>query len=125
MSANSLRLEDVKFRSVMRKHTSSIFVGYADATLVVPNALPGGEAFMLRIRAIELKIVRSADGTSDVRIDFKSEQGRNGEWYPIMFPKSAETRAALTNAILNDRFVNAVITTLLEDIDAGRETFAA
>lgn len=124
MSANSLSFEDVRFRPSIKTHPNSVFVGYADATLVVRGAL-GEHPLMLRIRSIEVKLVRGNDGDVNPRIDFKSEQGRDGEWYPILFPKSAETRAALTNAILNDRIVSAVVITLIEDLDAGRMTFAA
>jgi len=125
MSANQVRFEDVRFRSVMRKHADSIFLGFADATLVVPGACPDGSDLMLRVRSIEVKIVRGNDGDVSPRIDFKSEQGRNGEWYPMLFPKSAESRATLTNAILKDRFVSAVVISVIEDLDAGRESFAA
>jgi len=125
MSKNALRFEDVRFRANLVKHDNSIFVGYADGTLVVPSALPDGSALMLRIRSIEVKIVRGENGDVSPRIDFKSEKGRNGEWYPMLFPKSAESRTALTNAILTDRFVSAVVISIIEDLDAGRETFAA
>lgn len=113
-SASSLRFEDVRFRAHVREHASSVFVGYADATLVVDGALPDGSALALRIRGIEVKITQSGP-----RIDFKSEQGRDGEWYPLLFPKSAETRVALTNAILADRMVAACVQTVREDIARG------
>lgn len=120
MSASTLRFEDVRFRAHVREHASSVFVGYADATLVVDGALPGGEPLALRIRGIEVKITQSGP-----RIDFKSEQGRDGEWYPLLFPKSAETRVALTNAILADRMVAACVQTVREDIANGRTKMSA
>ena len=122
---NVLRFEDVRFRSVMRTHDDSIFLGFADATLVVEGALPDGSDLLLRVRSVEVKVVRGNDGDVSPRIDFKSEKGQNGTWYPILFPKSAETRTALTNAILKDRFVSAVVISVIEDLDAGRMTFAA
>lgn len=124
MSANLLSFENVRFRPSIKTHDNSIFVGYADATLVVQGAL-GAHPLMLRIRSIEVKIVRGNDGDVNPRVDFKSEKGQDGKWYPILFPQSAETRRALTNAILSDRIVSAVVITLIEDLDSGKMTFAA
>jgi len=117
MSANSqnlsLRFEDVRFRAHIREHEQTTFIGYADATLVAPSVLPDGSDLKLRIRGIEVKLTSNGP-----RIDFKSEKGRDGSWYPVLFPKSAESRTALTVALLADPTVRAVV-------DAHQERFAA
>lgn len=109
-----LRFDDVRFRSHVRHHEKSTFVGYADATLVVEGALPDGADLNLRIRGIEVKITAAGP-----RIDFKSEKGRDGEWYPMLFPKSGATRTALTNALLSDRMVGAAVQIADEERNAA------
>jgi hypothetical protein len=117
---NSLRFDEVSFRACIRTHARSVFVGYADATLVVPEALPDGSDLELRICKIELKVVNGVP-----RIDFKSIRGENGQWYPVLFPKSGKSRVALTEAILQDRMVNAVVRTVLEDLENGQLSLSA
>lgn len=107
---NAPRFEDVRFRAKIVEHANSTFLGYADATLVVPNALGKDTPLALRIRGIQVKILNGA-----VRIDFPQERGNDGVWYPHLFPKTGETRIALTNALVGDRLVNAVVTTVMED----------
>lgn len=109
----SLHFEDVRFRAHIREHERSTFIGYADATLVAPGVLPDGSDLKLRIRGIEVKLTSNGP-----RIDFKSEKGGNGQWYPVLFPKSAESRTALTVALLADATVRAVV-------EAHQERFAA
>ena len=107
---NAPRFEDVRFRAHIREHDSSTFLGYADATLVVPSALGKDLDLAIRVRGIQVKILNGS-----ARIDFPEEQGRDGRWYPHLFPKTKETRAALTEALLADRTVHAVVATVLED----------
>ncbi len=45
-------------------------------------------------------------------IPLPQERGNDGKWYPIVFPKSAETRVALTEALFSDRMIAAVATTV-------------
>ncbi len=106
------RFVDVRFRAHVREHESSTFLGYADATLVVSDALGKGIDLTLRIRGIQVKIVNGQP-----RIDFPQEQSQNGNWYPHIFPKNAETRVALTTALLSDRMVHAVVASVMEDQD--------
>jgi len=109
-----LHFTDVRFRSHLRHHEKSTFVGYADATLQVDGALPDGGDLKLRIRGIEVKLTQSGP-----RIDFKSEQGRDGAWYPLFFPKSGATRVALTHAILADPLVAAAVQIAQEERSAA------
>ncbi len=101
--SNSIRFEDVTFRAHVREHDKSTFLGYADATLVVGD-------LKLRIRGIQVKLLNGSP-----RMDLPQERGNDGKWYPIVFPKSAETRTALTEALFADRVINAVATCTLED----------
>ena len=84
---------DIRFRGARREHASSTFLGYADATLRV--SVGDASVLDLRIRGIELKVLNGR-----FRVDFKSEQGSDGKWYPLVFPKTAETREILTHAML-------------------------
>ena len=107
---NAPRFEDVRFRCAIKEHANSTFLGYADATLVVPDALGKDLDLKIRIRGIQVKILNGS-----ARIDFPQERGNDGVWYPHLFPKTKETRVALTNALLSDRMINAVVSTVLED----------
>ena len=104
------RFEDVKFRAVIKQHANSTFLGYADATLVVPAAIGKDTDLMLRIRGIQVKIL---NGTP--RIDLPQEKGNDGKWYPTIFPKNAATREMLTTSLLEDRLVAATVSCVLED----------
>jgi len=101
---SKIRFEDVRFRANIREHDKSVFVGYADATLVVPGVLDQGEDLKIRIRGIEVKVLSSGP-----RIDFKSIRGENGKWYPTLFPQSATSRDDLTIALLSDPVIDAVV----------------
>ena len=110
MSNSAIRFEDVTFRAHVREHDKSTFLGYADATLVVDDGLAEGEDLKIRIRGIQVKLLNGR-----VRMDLPQEKGSDGVWYPIVFPKSAETRTALTEALFADRVIHAVATCTLED----------
>lgn len=107
---NAPRFEDVRFRAHIREHEASTFLGYADATLVVPGCLGKDLDLKIRIRGIQVKILNGS-----ARIDFPEEQGNDGRWYPHLFPKTGESRVALTDALLSDRMISAVVATVLED----------
>ncbi len=108
---NSIRFEDVKFRAHVKVHANSTFLGYADATLVSGD-------LKLRIRGIQVKLLNGSP-----RMDLPQEKGNDGKWYPIVFPKSAETRTAMTEALFADRVINAVATCVMED--AARDAAAS
>lgn len=111
-----MRFEEIAFRPVVKLHPQSVFIGYADATLVVENALPGGNPLLLRIRGIEVKLTSMGP-----RVDFKSEKrADNGEWIPILFPKSAASRVALTEALLSHPAIAAVVHLTQQDWVSGR-----
>ena len=109
MSALGIRFEDVRFRAQITEHENSTFLGYADATLVVSECLDGDD-LEIRIRGIQVKILNGS-----ARIDFPQERGNDGAYYPHLFPKTKETRVALTKALLADRMINAVVRVTLED----------
>lgn len=108
-NTHSLRLDNVKFRA--SKKLSYPCLCFADATVVVEGALPDGSDFRLRLRSILLKKFRSGH----VRIDFKAEAGSDGEYYPIVFPHSRETRELLT-ALLFEEFAAAVESELVDQV---------
>ncbi len=110
VSNSTIRFEDVTFRAHVVEHEKSTFLGYADATLVVDDGIVEGVDLKLRIRGIQVKLLNGSP-----RMDLPQERGNDGKWYPIVFPKTAETRVALTEALFADRMVNAVATTVLED----------
>jgi len=116
-----IRFENVSFRAAVKVHDRCVFVGYANATLIVPGACFDGSDLLLRCESIEVKVMR--DGNP--RVDFKSVQGSDKNWYPIVSPRSAETRDSITNALLADRTVMAVVQSIVEDLDAGRIVLAA
>lgn len=107
---NAPRFEDVRFRACIKMHEKSTFLGYADATLVVPGALGKDLDLMIRIRGIQVKLLNGVP-----RIDFPQERGGDGVYYPHLFPKSKETRVALTDALLAEPMINATVTCTLED----------
>ncbi len=67
-------------------------LGFVDVSLTM-NSVPG---FALKLRNLEVKILNGKP-----RIDTPSERGKGTDkaFYPIYFPKSAETRAVLTAKI--------------------------
>ncbi len=85
-----------RFHAKIVVHEKSTFLGYADITLTAPG-LPG---FSLKMRGIEAKILKG-----NMYIDFPSERGADGNFYPQFFPKTAEMRAVLTSAIFADQRV--------------------
>ena len=109
-SAPCVRFEDVAFRANIRFHENSTFLGYADANLVVESALEDETDLKIRIRGLQVKIV---NGTP--RIDFPQEKGSNGIWYPIVFPKTRETREQLTMSLLSDPTIALVVEGMLSD----------
>lgn len=119
-SKNAPRFEDVRFRAHLREHENSTFLGYADATLVVPGVLAEKADLAIRIRGIQVKILNGKP-----RIDFPQEEAENGRYFPHLFPKSAKSRAALTDALLADRMVHAVVSTILEDQERVRSAAAS
>jgi DNA-binding cell septation regulator SpoVG len=125
ISRPCVRFEDIRFRTSVHAHTNHIFIGYADATMVVPCALADGSDLKLRMRSIEVKVVRSADGDIGPRIDLKQEKGKDNVYRDVVYPQSAETREELTNALLKDRAVSAVVISVIEDLDRGLLSFAA
>ena len=92
MSKISIAFADLKLRGTKVTRSSSTFLGYADATLVITAG--DVEVLQFRLRNMQRKVV---NGT--FRVDFHSEKGSDGTWYPTCFPKSAVSRTRLTNAI--------------------------
>ena len=96
----TLSIELDRFHAKIVKHPNSVFLGYMDVTIEIPK-LPG---FALKLRGIELKILKGKPF-----VDFPSERGADGVYYPQYFPKSAEMRAVLTNVLFADARVQATI----------------
>jgi hypothetical protein len=88
----SIAFTDLKTRGTKVTRAKSTFLCYADATLVV--AAGDTEVLQLRLRNMQLKVVNG-----NFRVDFHSEKGTNGTWYPTVFPKSKISRERLTAAI--------------------------
>ncbi len=109
---NSPRFVDVQFRPVRKNHSNCTFLGYADATLQIPSGLGKDLDLLLRIRGLQVKVL---NGTP--RIDFPSERGQDGNYYPLVFPKSAESRTALTDSLLQDEVISAELAEVLEAKD--------
>jgi DNA-binding cell septation regulator SpoVG len=87
-----------RFHGKVVKHEKSIFLGYADITL------DAGDGLVLKMRGVEVKNLKG-----NPHIDFPSERGADGQYYPQFFPKSAELRAVLTTAIFADERVQSAI----------------
>lgn len=94
MSSNkiSIAFTDIKTRGTKVTRATSTFLCYADATLDV--SVGGVEVLQLRLRNMQLKVVNGK-----FRVDFHSEKGQDGKWYPTIFPKSKISRERLTSAI--------------------------
>lgn len=92
MSKISIAFADLKTRGTKVTRSSSTFLGYADATLVITAG--DVEVLQFRLRNMQLKVV---NGT--FRVDFHSEKGSDGTWYPTCFPKSKISRERLTAAL--------------------------
>lgn len=88
----SIAFADLVMRGTKVTRTKSTFLGYCDATLVL--SFGEVEILQLRFRNMQLKVVNGK-----FRMDFHSELGEDGEWYPTCFPKSAVSRKRLTAAI--------------------------
>jgi hypothetical protein len=91
---------------------SCTFLGYADATLVVPSAFGKELDLKIRIYGIQVKLLNGRP-----RMDLPQEQGADGKWYSVVRPANGETRKALTDALFADRMVNAVAVTVQQDRD--------
>jgi hypothetical protein len=92
MSNLSIAFADLKTRGSKVTRSSSTFLCYADATLVISAG--DVEVLQLRMRNMQLKVVNG-----NFRVDFHAEKGADGKWYPTTFPKSAISRKRLTAAI--------------------------
>ncbi len=88
----SIAFTDLKTRGTKVTRATSTFLCYADATLVVSAG--DTEVLQLRLRNMQLKVVNG-----NFRVDFHSEKGNDGKWYPTVFPKSKISRTRLTAAI--------------------------
>jgi hypothetical protein len=92
MSKISIAFADLVLRGTKVSRPKSTFLGYADATLVITAG--DVEVLQFRLRNMQLKVV---NGT--FRVDFHSEKGSDGTWYPTCFPKSKVSRVRLTSAL--------------------------
>lgn len=95
-----MTIELDRFHAKIVRHEKSVFLGYADLTLTIPN-LPG---FALKLRGLDVKMLKG-----NPHIDFPSERGADGNFYPHFFPKSNEMRQVLTTAIFSDERVAATV----------------
>ncbi len=115
---NLLAVNIDRFHQNIVKHSKSVFLGYADVTLVGREGTPL-EGFAMKIRGVEVKNLKG-----NPHIDFPSERGANGTYYPICFPKTAETRMILVTALFGSDEVQAAIVASAEApmADAADET---
>ena len=54
---NAPRFEDITFRAAPRDHGKCLFLGFASAKLVVPNALGRDEDLVLFVNSIQVKLL--------------------------------------------------------------------
>lgn len=88
----SIAFTDLVTRGTKVVRAKSTFLCYADATLCISAG--NIEILQLRLRNMQLKVVNGK-----FRVDFHSEKGQDGKWYPTIFPKSKISRERLTSAI--------------------------
>lgn len=79
-----------RFHEQITRREKSVFLGYADITLGVLGL------FGWKIRGVPVKMLNGKP-----HLDMPSEKGADGKWYPITFPKNAETREVLTTFIFS------------------------
>lgn len=91
-----------RFHAKIVKHENSIFLGYADITIRIPQL----EGFALKLRGVEVKNLKG-----NPHIDFPSERGADGNFYPQFFPKTPEMRAVLTTSIFRDSRIMETVET--------------
>ncbi len=97
---NGLAIEVVRFHECVKEHSKSVFLGYADVTVSV-TTLPG---MIFKIKGIGVKILKGSP-----YLDFPSERGADGTYYPICFPLSPELRRALTVGVFSSPEVTEVV----------------
>lgn len=86
-----------RFHESITIHEKVVFLGHADVTLGI------GEHFRWKVSGIQVKLL---NGKS--HLDFPSEKGSDGKYYPMSFPKTAQIRAVLTAMIFqNDEIQKA------------------
>lgn len=100
---NLLAVNLDRFHVNIVKHAKSVFLGYADVTMIGREGTPL-EGFAFKVRGIEVKNLKG-----NPHIDFPSEKGANGTYYPICFPKTAETRMVLITSLFSTDDVQAAI----------------
>lgn len=83
-----------RFHEKINVREKSIFLGYADITIGV------GPHFSWKVRGVNVKMLNGK-----AHLDFPSERGADGKYYPQTFPKTAETRKVLTTLVFNDERV--------------------
>lgn len=98
---DSLTVTVERFKSVVRIHEKSHFLGFADVKIDATAKVPG---LILQLRGIEVKLLKG-----EQRIDMPTEKGSDGVFYPRFFPQSAELRAVLTTAIFRTDAVKAAV----------------
>lgn len=114
---SALSISVDRFHAKIVVHPKSVFLGYADITILQP----GLEGFALKIRGVDVKMLKG-----NAHIDFPSERGADGVFYPQFFPKTAEMRAVLTTAIFADeRVKDTVEAAANEPVDVQEESTPA
>jgi len=107
-----------RFHLKLFPHPKSVFLGYADITLTIPQL----EGFALKVRGVGCKILKG-----NAMLEFKEELGADGEYYPQVFPKTHEMRAVLTTAIFAHKDVQEAVAAagrLPEQSDEGEASEA-
>ena len=114
---DALSISIDRFHTKLVKHEKSVFLGYADITISSPVL----DGLALKVRGVEAKVLKG-----NPHIDFPSERGADGNFYPQVFPKTAEMRAVLTTAIFSDERVQAAVESAAQaPVDTEQESAEA
>jgi len=96
----SIHLENVRFKPVPRpREDGSMFLGYADVTVVCAKALPDQSDFAITVRDIEVAVL--ADGRPVIGFKAKKVERADGTnaYFEYAFTRTAASRAWLTATI--------------------------
>ena len=99
------------FRAVPRRHSQSIFLGYADIT--VGAMLATGVVVRTKLTGIGVKLLKGRP-----HIEVKSELGRDGKtYYPIYSPVGQDTGAEYRMVLTTFLFSQPQVTELVNNIE--------
>ena len=109
---NALTVTVDRFHASVKVHAASVFLGYADLTIDAVDV----SGLRFKVRGVGVKLLKGSP-----YLDFPSERGQDGVYYPLVFPLTGELRKVLTVATFQSTEVRAVVSEVTETMELASE----